>query len=732
MRRRITRLAVGALVLLVAMAGTATGQVPDEGSVSHYAPAGAGSRLWLPSESYEGGAQGDARLDMAVRLWTAGMPLQTVFEAVRAQTGVEIGCRPRGDDDERVCITAYLNPADPPSLRGLMAQLMWVTECDFAWMPGEADAGEPSYSLLSTDKGLGALERLREESLGRRAAIQGRDEREFWRPRVAAKVEEYRQALALSPRELGVRYRSRASFRPEDDVHGMLLLNMLDPSWRAATELICGLPEDDLRAVLDGGQIAREWEQWSADEQELLRRACVFEEEAFEKGPVVVCIGSALSHLYIQAYENAKVGSEGHVDGENLGSRWTAAASWPNRVQDEEWVAISRHLGEVRTATQEDALRRRFEEARRAREADYKQEWQDTLALEGALSPEGEAILASAKLEFARFRGYAHWQILELVAHETGSHVLSDCFYQPMSYIQTEPVEDDEFWEGELTCRVTALDALRQGCMPYPRLHAITGREGEVIARAIEARNYAGWEWGDAGSFLRFRSVRRDLWRGGMLPREAAARIDEAIEPFLPDARGRLEPGDIVRVALDLAAIWELAKMMRDLTPLQTRLGGALCYEDPSDEIGSLRQGLRSRMVEVLSGSDWNTVGYRFVGSLSQRQLERIRGEGLSWGGDLTEEQRAPLRMLPRYLEDRGVTPERLPAVVVQIVGPVDGLDPGDDSERYTSIHLRCSLEGVVRYDETLGASISVEAQPPEHLVGELGEHAPPSAAGPE
>ena len=117
--------------------------------------------VWDSNQSWPGRPQSDPRLEESVTLWSTGIPLSDVFAAVHEQTGVEIGFFPADDQNRRVCVNLYLNPDDPPTLRELMVQLAWVTDCAFAY--ARADDGPPTYFLLSTSIGDGALSRLREE-----------------------------------------------------------------------------------------------------------------------------------------------------------------------------------------------------------------------------------------------------------------------------------------------------------------------------------------------------------------------------------------------------------------------------------------------------------------------------------------------------------------------------------------------------------------------------------------
>ena len=113
---------------------------------------------WNPSESWPGGSQYDPRLDEPVGFWRAGLALSEVFRSVAEQTGAKLDFWPPGDENARVRVNLYLNREDPPTLRALMAQLAWVTDCVFAYA-GAAEGGPgPRYYLLATSIGRAPME----------------------------------------------------------------------------------------------------------------------------------------------------------------------------------------------------------------------------------------------------------------------------------------------------------------------------------------------------------------------------------------------------------------------------------------------------------------------------------------------------------------------------------------------------------------------------------------------
>ncbi len=112
-------------------------------------------RQWDPSASWEGGRDYDARLNRPVAFWRAGLSLEEVFAGVEQQAGVKLSFFPEEDENRRMRVHLFLNQEEPPSLRELMAQLMWVVDCPF--FLAEESEGK-TYYLMSTSMAAGAEE----------------------------------------------------------------------------------------------------------------------------------------------------------------------------------------------------------------------------------------------------------------------------------------------------------------------------------------------------------------------------------------------------------------------------------------------------------------------------------------------------------------------------------------------------------------------------------------------
>jgi hypothetical protein len=140
----------------------------------------------------------------------------------------------------------------------------------------------------------------------------------------------------------------------------------------------------------------------------------------------------------------------------------------------------------------------------------------------------------------------------------------------------------------------------------------------------------ARWEWGDAGSFLRFRSPERDVWRGALLPRPVVDALAAWVAPSVPkEVEGREEP-PAVTVPVDPRA---LAQLTVGLTEPQRRWGGVLTYGDPLDMAEQYRHAMRDRALGIVDGG-WHV--YQLLAALSEEQWKRLDGDGLRWGEDVT------------------------------------------------------------------------------------------------
>jgi len=169
LRTRSMLLALALSVCVLALGGAERSLGADPGTTAQVGKTADGQPLyvWEPSQSWPGRPQFDPRLDDSVTFWSTGIPLSDVFAAVHEQTGVEIGFFPPDDQNRRVCVNVYLNPAAPPTLREVMVQLGWVTDCAFAYA---RDGKTMSYHLLSTSLGSGVEQKMRAEAIAFSAA----------------------------------------------------------------------------------------------------------------------------------------------------------------------------------------------------------------------------------------------------------------------------------------------------------------------------------------------------------------------------------------------------------------------------------------------------------------------------------------------------------------------------------------------------------------------------------
>jgi hypothetical protein len=244
---RKARLAAGTVLVGLCVLGT-----PVETGAPETLPWG--SPWWSAVESWPGGIQHDERLGQTVQFWGAGIPLRDVFAGIREQTGVEIGFEPPGDVNERVCVNLYLNPDDPPTLRELMAQLSWATDCLFGyWVEG----GEAKYCLHKTTLGEGMVATVLEAPERRRQLLAqqalGRE---------PARREALREALSLSREEAIERYQGK---------NDLLLFAVLDPARRAMCELYLATPVGAAGTEVRFPLLAHQFSELTAEQQAIVR-----------------------------------------------------------------------------------------------------------------------------------------------------------------------------------------------------------------------------------------------------------------------------------------------------------------------------------------------------------------------------------------------------------------------------------------------------------------------------
>jgi len=590
------------LALLVATAVMASGAFAAA-SQSDLTP-------WLPDESYAGKAQADARLDLPVHFWGAGMPLAKVFSQVREQTGVEIGFWPAGDMNARVCVTLYLNPERPPTLRALMAQLMWVMDCGFAYARGQE--GELTYCLLGTTIGSGAWKQLeaRIRAAGDERARTAALLRDQLREKAFERLSDLREAMRLTKDEAIKRYRG---------VDDLTLLALLDPQRRKVTELLLSLPDEDMRQLRDQNGFVRKWEDWTPEQQAILRDAIrPLGQELLHPRPDehwdVDVSGGEFGVFRLAASRPDVVEQTVTVQAPGLRlARDPRSEDWDSPTAD---TALRRALGEE---ISDEEARRIVLEWRRTRLApDNRMRFFDNVSRDRRLSEAAIGRLEGSALTLDVEQPYALRQIQELVAAKTGMHIISDCFRQPervpkltldLTYPQGQP---------QLTPQLTALALLTTSATAHLEERHIWSERPEAM----------GWEWGDAGDFLRFRSVHRDLWRAAFLPEGICETLNSWVDAALPEDA---TSGDMVDVALDMRAVGQLA---RRLTLPQLHWGGRVIYGDPRDK----RNAYRRAYAELLFTAMQEPDGWVLIGALGDGQWEALCGAGLKPGVDFPAE----------------------------------------------------------------------------------------------
>ena len=577
---------------------------------------------WVPSESWAGGRQYDPRLEKTVEFWGAGMPLREVFAGVKEQTGVEIGFWPAGDMNERVCVTLYLNPEKPPTLRELMAQVSWVTDCGFGYEPGE---GAARYYLLSTSVGQGAMEKLREE---RAAASAARGEKHLsaYRDaveRVLAAVEECRSAVGLSQGELVRRYRGK------DDV---LLLALLDPEYRAGLGFALSVPRAKLESIpqqpwarRDYWALGWKWCELTREQRDAIGVVLGLREEeaCWDDGQLTDAARGERRQLQVGlgVSEDVLIGKEGlgvaiewreGPEPEDHHSKRVKIPLLPQPgapASAETDLRIRQLLGESITQEEiEQAERsywRLFAEQYRERTL---QTAQHAMAEHRALSEEAEERLAALAATVPLQTAYSLWQVQEAAAAASGMHVVSDCFWQPEQSIDSVL---ERFPRGD-TSGLSLLDVLTLRC----------GSAGGVdpLRRAAEEWWTAAHEWGDAGEFLRFRSLERAAWREAFLPESVLSAADRQLEPVLAESG---EAGREVRAPV---SVRNLARITAMTTQPQRHVGGMVIYGDPADMMNAYRRPYLSRLLREV----WQEQSIlAAVAELSDEEWGSAEGAGL-------------------------------------------------------------------------------------------------------
>jgi hypothetical protein len=573
---------------------------------------------WLPQESWPGGRQYDARLDAPVRFWRAGLTLAEVFASAEEQTGVRLAFWPADDSNRRVRVNLYLNRERPPSLRDLMVQMSWVMDCTFGTTT-DAQTGERSYLLLSTTLGQGAEEEARQEVERERQYWEGWRKRN--RPECLARMQVYAEALKLSRAELIARYRGKDDY---------LLYQLLEPKQRAAVALVLSLPAEEQRALVqEEMQFERDARELSPAQQELLRQLVEGGDEWLHSGALRVHIWC--DGIMSMSGVSFSLGDRGEED-QPQGRMFQDGPGWgwisEGAMDPKKEIALRRLLGESITAEQEqEYVESRRQEADFQRASDEASEKAREETREEArraehrrLSREGAHLLASTVLPLPEAIGLPRylWEIQQATAEATGLNIVSDSF---CDLPRTDVYSVNHAPE-------TALDVLSFACLTrVPRSDLMDAANDGVVGAAL------GWEWGDAGSFLRFRSLLRDLWRGVVLPEEAVSRLDRWLAPQLtPEALAQADDSITVPVDLD-DVLW----FAGHLGWLQGLFGGYLTYADPADAKEQWASPLRGNLLLNIARKPTS----KLLSTLTPAQWELLRGEGLSFATDLDTDQKA-------------------------------------------------------------------------------------------
>jgi hypothetical protein len=612
---------------------------------------------WRPSESFPGGTQYDARLDTTVTFWRAGVTLGEVFEGIRQQTGVTLTFYPKDDENRRVRVNLFLNQSEPPTLRALMAQLTWVVDCPF--FISDVD-GQILYSLASTSIGAGAEHAI----LARREAhLQAREQ--LWTS-MDEKLDECRQALSLSREELIRRYRGKDDF---------LLLNLLDPARRAATQFLCrhltqtrppgwGATLDVDELSWGRGLMAREFTSEDLVDLQAVHGAL----PAWVQMQVAISSPSGEASVMMRLPKPVTTGPDGKPTRGPDSLRHLlsfppplvlVSLPSPALLSGEEEAQLRRSLGERITPEQEEEFVSQRDAELQAAARQRKQAEQETRR---ALSPEAKERLDWLALPSTTSGYYRRWQLFEALASASGYHVVSDAFQNDGVAVSLANGGKKNEWPRPV--------------MPY--LDALT------VTRRDRTFRSPMWEWGDAGTFLRFRSTNRDIHRAALLPEDFLRWVDGLVYPYLPKER---ETRSVVfALSIDLP---EWTRQLGRLTSMQLRFGASVSQAAPDDFAGSVRNKV---LDSVLRAQDPDLV--HFLRTLSDAQWQRLRAEGLSGPADLS---RGQMRLLAAWVSASPgpPVPSDYSRISISIADTGDGSAANDQPEADRSDRF-CKFEATV------------------------------------
>ncbi len=548
---------------------------------------------WNPSLSSQGQPGYDARLDEPVKFWQPGITLAEVFASIRQQTGVTLGFFPADDENQRVRVHLFLNPGEPPSLRSLLVQLAWVTDCSFS--EAEQD-GQIAYYLMATSIARGADEGLKARE------VQAHTEVAQTQRAVLDKLAELREALEL-PREEAI-----ARYQGKDD---RMLLGLLDPPHRAAAQIavLRLLPwvgtlqmEPDEPPIYRGYGLGYTAGAMTPEEQAAWVTAFGIDPNGMEFQNDKVCFGAG-----VMSAGSAEVScptlltATGGV--ENAGvyptDRYTVLdLGREAALAPEEQITLRRELGEQISQADEKTF-----VDQRKKELAVAAEVAQVEASGAALTSQFSNALAGAALVLEPGKTYQAWQIEEAVARATGLSVVSD---------------------GLLYASAAAA--------PSGQARVLATLEALCSIPSRDFMHSPEWEWGDVGSFLRFRTSNRDVWRAAMLLQATVDWLDVEVRPFLPKPE---ESAKSVGFTLTIDPE-QWTRQFARLSDLQMRYGARVLHGDPRDPAEVARHAtweLASQYVQA------GMLLLRFLGDMDSAQWELARAGTLRFPEDVTPDQ---------------------------------------------------------------------------------------------
>ncbi len=615
-----------ALALCCVCAGELRGQAEAAGLRAE----GPALQPWQPWESYPGGDQADERLGRTVEFWGAGIPLKDVFAEIGEQTGVEIGFWPPGDQNERICVTLYLNPEGPPTLREVMVQLSWVLDCTFACSAGD---GEMTYSLLSTSAGHSVIESLRrrmaEEAEERLRQYEG--ELAQAKARILSALDECVAAADLPQAALLKRYRR---------VNDVMLATLLDPDKRCLIDFLRSVPRELLDEIPphDYEGLKLDWWGLTPEQRDLVRESVrrlgaetsPWTEESMrdseERSERDVYASISITELYQSDAQGAAVGlfvtdpptqsASGVTSELPLVPPPGVAASEVARLRVRQLLGEDITDGEIDRARDADEAQRTEERERAERSRS-----EALLAEHRTLSEAAGARLASLAMPLSPDTVCSLWQAQEAVARLSGYHIISDCFWQPARALR-DMLAKLPWWDAS---HITALDVLTLRAACCCGLHGLRPDIGKDYPEEwLSVKKWSPtWEWGDVGGFLRFRTVERDVCRGAFLPAETLELADRLLEGPLAEVAESDEAARPIRVPVDIR---DLIWLATELEEAQWRWGGELIYGDPADRTNAYRHAFLSMLLRVVRE---RRVALCFLGQLDEEQWQRLSAEGL-------------------------------------------------------------------------------------------------------